>query len=88
MGYKMYVVPNREQEALFYKRLFRNGQDMTKTIKFHEFYAPPYKITGPLRINPVARAVRVALGPRSLADIQDRSRVHWPIVPRHIEVKS
>lgn len=78
MGYKMYVVPNREQEALFYKPLFRNGQDMTKTIKFHEFYAPPYKITGPMRINPVARAVRVALS----------DWAYWDFPREVVEVKS
>lgn len=81
MGYKMYVSQPHEQAAEFYKRLFRNGQDMTKTIKFHEFYNPPYKITGPLRINPVARAVRVALSywaywgfPREVVEVRGGGR--------------
>ena len=69
MGYKMYVSPTNEQAAAFYNRLF----------PFPQIPTTPYKITGPRRINPVAKAVRVALGPRSLADIQDHSR-------RHIEV--
>lgn len=51
MGNKMYVIPTHEQAAAFYNRLFPFPQGSTT----------PYKITGPMRINPVARAVRVAL---------------------------
>jgi hypothetical protein len=68
MGNKMYVSPTHEQAAEFYNRLF----------PFPQVSTTPYKITGPLRINLVARAVRVALSdwaywdfPREVVEVCD-----------------
>lgn len=74
MGNKMYVLPKHEQVAAFCNKLFPYPSVPTLPMA-------PYKITGPMRINQVARAMRVALSdgaywgfPREVVEVRGGGR--------------